>query len=226
MRKLLAVLMLFLFLIQCKAQEKRFSADIRKFQKEDRIRPQKEVILFIGSSTFTLWGELMKRDFANDTILNRAFGASSLLDLIGYEKEILFAYHPKKIFIYCGENDIANAYPKVKGKEVAKRFKKLYRDIRLQFPTIPVVFVSIKPSASRWQMRDKMIDANQRIKKYLEKEPNAHFVNIWNVLLDESGKPNDTLYRDDALHLNEKGYKVLTGILEQYVNGGGSVMRH
>jgi lysophospholipase L1-like esterase len=106
----------------------------------------------------------------------------------------------------------------VSGREVAKRFKKLYQDIRLKFPTIRVVYMSIKPSPSRWEMRDKMINANQRIKKYLEKESNCHFVNIWNKLLDESGKPNASLYLEDELHLNKKGYEILTKELDKYVN--------
>lgn len=219
MRKLLPLLILFISFIQIKGQEKPFSEDIKKFQNYDMLNtPEKDIILFIGSSTFTLWGDNLRKDFGNDKIVNRAFGASSLLDLIGYENEILFAYQPKKVIIYCGENDIANVYPKVKGKEVAKRFQKLYQDIRSKFPNTPVVYMSIKPSPSRWEMRDKMIDANQRIKKYIEKKSNCHFVNIWDKLLDETGKPKASLYLEDELHLNKKGYEILTKELYKYVN--------
>jgi len=219
MKKLLFLVPIFFFYIQCKAQEKPYYEDIKKFQKQDSINsPEKDIILFIGSSTFTFWGDAVRKDFNNDKIINRGFGGSTLLDVIGYEKEIIYAYRPKKIVIYCGENDIANEYPKVGGKEVAKRFKKLYEDIRLKFPSIPVVYMSIKPSPSRWEMRNIMIEANHRIEKYLEKQSNAHFVNIWDKLLDENGNPNTSLYIEDQLHLNKKGYEILTAALNSYVN--------
>lgn len=219
MRKLLPLFILFISFIQCRAQEKPFYNDIKKFQNQDLINtPQKDIILFIGSSTFTLWGDNLRKDFGNGKIVNRAFGASTLLDLIGYENEILFAYQPKKIIIYCGENDIANEFPKVKGTEVAKRFQKLYQDIRYKFPNTPVVYLSIKPSPSRWKMRNEMCNANKRIESYLKKQPNGYFVNSWNSLLDKNGKPNASLYLEDELHLNKKGYNILRMLLEQYVN--------
>lgn len=219
MKKIVLLIFILVLCIQCKVREKPFSEDIKKFQNYDKVQaPQKGIVLFIGSSTFTLWGENMKKDFANDQILNRAFGASSLLDLIRYKEEILFAYQPKKIIIYCGENDIANVYPKVKGEEVAKRFEKLFKNIRSKFPNTPVVYMSIKPSESRWEMRTEMITANHLIEGYLAKQHQGCFVNIWNLLLDKYGKPNANLYLEDKLHLNAEGYEILTRELNKYVN--------
>lgn len=219
MKKLLFLVPIFFLYLQSKAQEKPYYEDIKKFQRYDSVHaPQKGIILFIGSSTFTLWGEGVRKDFNNDKIINRAFGGSTLVDVIGYENEIIFAYQPKKIVIYCGENDIANDFPNVSGKEVAERFEKLYKDIRLKFPTIPVVYMSIKPSPSRWQMRNLMIEANKQIEKYLKKQSNVHFVKIWDKLLDKSGKPDASLYREDELHLNPKGYEILKKELNKYVN--------
>lgn len=219
MKNTLILVLILISFIQSKAQEKPYYQDIEKFRNYDKVNPpQKDIVLFIGSSTFTLWGDAVRKDFKNYKIINRAFGGSTLLDVINYEEDIIYAYQPKKIIIYCGENDIANDYPKVSGKEVAKRFKKLYQDIRLKFPTIPIVYVSIKPSPSRWKMRNKMIDANRQIEKYLKKQSNNHFVNIWNKLLDENGKTKASLYLEDELHLNSEGYKILTKELYKYVN--------
>ncbi|HEY4618965.1 MAG TPA: GDSL-type esterase/lipase family protein [Flavobacterium sp.] len=219
MKKTLVLVFALISFIQSKAQEKPYYEDIIKFRNYDKVNPpQKDVILFIGSSTFTIWGDEVRKDFDNNKIINRAFGGSTLVDLINYEDEIIFAYHPKKIVIYCGENDIANDYPKVSGKEVAKRFKQLYQDIRLKFPIIPIVYLAIKPSPSRWEMRNKMIDANRKIEKYLKKQSNNHIVKIWNKLLDEDGKPKASLYLEDELHLNPQGYKILTIELYNYVN--------
>ena len=219
MKKILFLLPLFLLYFQSKAQDKPYYEDIQKFKSYDLAHPpQKGIILFIGSSTFTLWGDAVRKDFHNDKIVNRAFGGSTLVDVIGYENDIIFAYQPKKIVIYCGENDIANGFPNVSAKDAAERFEKLYQDIRSKFPTIPVVYMSIKPCPSRWEMRNIMIEANQLIEKYLEKQSNVHFVKIWDKLLDKNGNPDASLYREDNLHLNDKGYKILTKELNKYVN--------
>lgn len=219
MKKIIFFAFVGLIFIQSNAQEKPFAQDIQKFQQIDKTTPpKKDIILFIGSSTFTIWGDNTKKDLKNENILNRAFGGSTLLDLLRYKKEILFAYQPKKIVIYCGENDIANEFPKVKAQEVLRRFQELHKEIRTQFPTIPVIYVSMKPSFSRWEMRDEMQEANKLIEAYLKKQPNNYFIYIWDKLLDKSKKPNSELYLEDKLHLNKKGYEILTKELDKYVN--------
>ena len=201
------------------SQEKPYYDDVQKFVNYDKVNPpQKGMVLFIGSSTFTYWGNDAAIDFKNNKIVNRAFGGSTLEDLIYYQNEIIFGYQPSKIVIYCGENDIANDYKNLSSSDVANRFIELYTSIRKKFPKIPVVYMGIKPSPSRWDMRDKMIETNSLIQKYLDKKPNVHFVPIWNKLLDKSGKPDVSLYIEDELHLNKKGYKILTHNLEKFVN--------
>ena len=188
------------------SQDKPFWDEIKAFKEQDSIqKPQDGMILFIGSSSFRLW-KTVNKDFNNNTILNRAFGGATILDVINYQNDVALKYRPKKIFIYCGENDIASS-EKVDGNEVLKRFKTLYKSLRKQFPETPIVFVSIKPSPSRWEMKDRMMAANALISDYLSDKKNGTFVSVWDEML-ENDLPNKNIFLEDNLHMNKEGYAI------------------
>ena len=202
------------FAFVAKAQP--FADEIANFKKQDAISfPPANAILFVGSSSFRKW-EDVSNYFPNYTIINRGFGGSTLPDVIRYEQDIIFPYHPKQIVIYCGENDVASS-DTVTAQVVFDRFKKLYTDIRIAMPDVPVLFVSLKPSPSRWQMRHRMMGANKLIKKYLRKKNNAAFVSVWNDMLGADGKPLPDIFEGDNLHMNAKGYAIWHKLIEPYL---------
>lgn len=216
MKKHLITLFLFFLCLTSFAQNKPFWNEIQAFKQQDSIQEPKDgMILFIGSSSFRLW-KTAQKDFNNETILNRAFGGATLLDVINYQDEVALKYKPKKIFIYCGENDVASS-EKVDGKEVLKRFKTLYQSLRNQFPETPIVFISIKPSPSRWEMKDRMMDSNTLISEYLSQEKNATFLSIWDEML-ENGVPKNDIFLEDNLHMNKKGYAIWIKKMNPLVN--------
>lgn len=138
------------------------------------------------------------------------------MDVIRYQEDVALKYKPKKIFIYCGENDVANS-DKVTPKMVFKRFKTLYKSLRNHFPKTPIVFVSLKPAISRWAIKDRMIASNKLISNYLNRKRNAKFVNIWDKML-ENGEPKKDIYSEDKLHMNAKGYAIWVEEMNTLVN--------
>lgn len=204
-KKLIGVLALVCFTVIAYTQP--FSNEISAFKKQDSISfPPKNAILFVGSSSFRLW-ENIESYFPGYTIINRGFGGSSLPDVIRYEKDIIFPYQPKQIVIYCGENDIAGDTT-ITAETVANRFKQLFTDIRTALPGVPIVFVSIKPSPSRWQWREKMTASNKLIKKFLKKKRHTKFVDVWTPMLGTDGRPREILFREDMLHMKPTGYAI------------------
>ena len=215
-KKIIFVVVLFLS-INSFAQKVPFYNDIQAFKKEDSLKtPTKNPVLFIGSSSFTKWTSL-QQDFPAIPVLNRAFGGSTLLDVIRFEEEVVFKYQPRKIVIYCGENDLASSET-ITPTEVFNRFKILYEDIRKQQPKVPIVYVSIKPSISRWKMKDKQIESNKLIEDFINKNRNIAFVNIWDQMLDENGNPKKDIFSSDNLHMNEKGYEIWIAALKHKLN--------
>ena len=193
-----------------------FWNDIQNFKKQDSVSfPPKNAILFIGSSSFTMWKDVANY-FSDYTIINRGFGGSTLLDQIRYENDIIFPYQPKQIIIYCGENDLA-ASDSVSPAMVYQRFKVLFTGIKAKLPDVPVVFISLKPSPSRRHLFDKMKTANVLIGTYLATQKNAGFIDIYSKMLNEAGQPMPDIYLADSLHMNAKGYAIWQKEIQPYL---------
>lgn len=183
-----------------------FYQDIEKFRKADKeFLPPPDAILFVGSSSFTMWQDVHDY-FPEQTIINRGFGGSQLSDLIRYADDVILPYHARQVVIYCGENDIAAGVPVT---EVFERFQKLFSIIRGESPDAPhVLYVSMKPSPSREQLLPQYLEANALIREYLDGYPNTGYVDIFTPMLDGEGHPRQELFLNDNLHMNKKGYEI------------------
>ncbi|MDF2431816.1 MAG: hypothetical protein JWP44_1447 [Mucilaginibacter sp.] len=194
-----------------------FDNEILAFKHQDSISfPPESAILFIGSSSIRKWTDLEQR-FPGKPIIRRGVGGCELWQLVDYYTPyILFPYHPRKIFIYAGENDIAAGKS---GKFVFQEFQKLYEMIGKKLPDAAVYFMSIKPSPSRMKYFDEVVIANELIKNYLNNKPNSTYIDMSTVILNRnSSAPDSSLFEADYLHLNSKGYDKWQQVLEPYVN--------
>ncbi|MGZ5219569.1 MAG: GDSL-type esterase/lipase family protein [Chitinophagaceae bacterium] len=218
MRKIKIALLFLLWTGTLLAQEQKpaFWDDIQSFKNADSVSfPPKNAILFIGSSSFTMWKDVQK-DFPAYTIVNRGFGGSSLLDVIRYANDIILLYHPKQIVIYCGENDLAGS-DKVTAQIVLDRFKQLFGLIRDSYPKAKLTYVSMKPSPSRLHLMPKMKEANLLIKIFLKKKRKTSFVDVYQKMLNEEGTPMKEIFLDDNLHMNAKGYAIWQNLIEPHL---------
>lgn len=193
------------FLVAAQTTKAPFQEDIRTFRKSDSsFMPAKRAILFVGSSSFTKWKDVGDY-FPGYPIINRGFGGSSLTDLIRYSREVILAYQPRQIIIYCGENDIAAG---ADATTVLKRFQQLFTIIRTVYATTPVQFISIKPSPSRWKYEPVILEANQLIRAFLARQTYTGYIDIHPDMLNENGSVRADLFVSDQLHMNAKGYTI------------------
>ncbi|HUC80906.1 MAG TPA: SGNH/GDSL hydrolase family protein [Flavisolibacter sp.] len=209
MKKLLKLIATFLLLCTTTfaQQQKPFWNEITDFKRTDSAQaPPKNAILFTGSSSFRLWKDVQQA-FPKHTIINRGFGGSSLPHAIQYADEIIFPYQPKQVVVYCGENDFG-AGDSITGQTVFQRFQQLFSLIRERLPKTKITFVSMKPSPSRWHLKEKMETGNKLIKDFLKKQKKASYVDVWTPMLNDEGKPREELFVGDKLHMNEKGYAI------------------
>lgn len=184
-----------------------FWNDIQSFKQKDSVQaPPANAILFVGSSSFTMWKDVQDY-FPGYTIINRGFGGSTLPDVIRYANEVIYPYKPKQVVIYCGENDLASS-DSITARDVFERFKILYAMIRNQFKNIPIAYISMKPSPSRQKLFPKMIAGNNMIKDFLKKKKHSAFIDVYSKMLNSDGKPMDDIFLDDKLHMNNKGYAI------------------
>jgi lysophospholipase L1-like esterase len=213
-RSLIFCLLFFVNLHSLHAQP--FAQDVAEFRKQDSISfPAKNAILFIGSSSFTMWTDVNDY-FPGYTIVNRGFGGSSLTDLIFYADDIIFPYKPRQIVIYCGENDLA-ASDTVSAEMVFERFKTLYQKVRKKLPFISIVYVSMKPSPSRQHLAEEIKYGNQLIKQYLTPRKQSKYVDVHKLMLGSDGEPMPDIFLEDNLHMNAKGYSIWQKALKPHL---------
>jgi hypothetical protein len=216
-------LKLLLFLIGCAftanvfaQQGFPFDNEIRAFKHQDSINfPKKDGILFIGSSSIRLWSDLEQR-FADKPIIKRGVGGCELWQLVDYYTPyILFPYHPRKIFIYAGENDIAAGKS---AQFVANEFTKLWDMIHAKLSGAEVYFMSIKPSPVRAKYYAEVYKANDLVKTYLKDKPKSHYVDLVKAIYKPgTTAPDSSLFKGDYLHLNSKGYDKLESVLKPLI---------
>lgn len=192
----------------------RFEQEIQAFELSDQKEfPPKEGILFTGSSSIRLWSSLVE-DFAPLPVINRGFGGSTIPEVNFYADRIINKYAPKLIVFYCGENDIIEEHPPA---IVFQDFKKFIGETEKNLSSTKVLFISAKPSPSRWGQWRKFQTLNGMVKQFAEGRPNLYFVDIGETLIGENENPDSSLFVEDMLHMNEKGYERWTAAIRPLV---------
>ncbi|MFZ3273136.1 MAG: GDSL-type esterase/lipase family protein, partial [Lutibacter sp.] len=181
--------------------QKIWQSEIDAFDKLNGDNPIQDGILFTGSSSIRMWKNPAK-DFNNPKILNRGFGGSQIIDLIENLDQVILKYHPQKIVIYSGDNDIQEG----KSAEIVfGDFCVLYGMIKAKLPNAKVYYIAIKPSLNRWNKVIEMQKANTMINEYLNTKSNAAFVDIFSPMIDFTGKPSEKWFLEDGLHMTDEG---------------------
>jgi lysophospholipase L1-like esterase len=173
----------------------------------------KNPIVFYGSSSFRLW-KSMKEDFSRYSILNCGFGGSRLTDCVQYAKRLVICRKPAAIVIYAGDNDLALG---LKPETVFQSFQQLFHLFRSYSPSMPIAFVSVKPSPGRLQYLDSIFKFNKLVEEYLEEQPETDYIDICSDMLGPNHKPNATLFVADQIHLNQAGYRILTKDIGEFL---------
>jgi len=198
---------------QTETNSARWEPEIRAFEANDRTNPPpRNAILFIGSSSFRLW-KTMARDFRGKKVINRGFGGSEIADSAAFAGRIIFPYHPRMILLYAGDNDLAN------GKtpdQVVSDYENFVRKVRARLPRTRIVFVSIKPSPSRWALKEKIMEVNRRVAAIKGKR--LDFIDVFSTMLGPDGNPREDLFLPDELHPNEKAYRIWASLIRPHLN--------
>ncbi|MCF7796766.1 MAG: hypothetical protein K9N11_03815 [Lentisphaeria bacterium] len=192
----------------------RFESAIQAFEELDQGNPiPPGRILFVGSSSIRGW-QTLEEDFADYGVLNRGFGGSELSDVLHFFDRVVVPYQPRQIFLYEGDNDVAaGESPEI----IFGHFKTFVHLVREKLPGTPIVFISIKPSASRKQFIPAMATTNQLIERYCAHEDDLTFIDIFHPMLDENGYPIADIFKADSLHMNSAGYNLWQSIIAPYL---------
>ncbi len=199
------------FNLKSVTSEERYAKELKAFSQADSQSPIKpDSVLFLGSSSIRLWPTIAT-DFPDIATLNRGFGGSTIADSIALIDRLVFPYRPRQIVFYAGDNDIAQGKT---AAQVANDFIQFQQAVHKKLPQTSLVFISIKPSPSRWKYETLVRDANQLIQKHCQSVPNLRYLDVFNPMLGKDGLPKADLFVADQLHLNASGYRIWVNALK------------
>jgi lysophospholipase L1-like esterase len=181
----------------------RFEQEIDAFASWDAKNSSPDnALLFVGSSSIRFWDTA--EAFQGYPVINRGFGGSHITDVLYYFDRVISRFDPSLIIFYCGENDIASG---LDPDDVFDDYTELLARVGQAFPDADFLYVSIKPSNSRTEYSDAFDSFNRRVESYNETKHRLHYIDLASPLTMSDGQPDDSLFVDDRLHLNEEGYR-------------------
>jgi len=188
-----------------------YEEEVRYLEANIRTLPSRESqVIFYGSSSIRLWSDFQNCFSWN--IINLGFGGSTIASCAWFMPRLLFRFKPKGLVIYAGDNDLAaGRHP----EEVCNNLRLMVFDVRRTLGSVPVFFISIKPSPSRFHLRSEIERTNQMAQQFIEDEQNLYYIDVYSHMLDGEGQPLKELYVEDLLHLNQKGYNIWAEVIGQ-----------
>ncbi len=191
-----------------------FSREVEAFAKADAGHPiASDATLFIGSSSIRLWDTAAS--FTGMTTVNRGFGGASTPHVLHYYDRLRPPGRLRAIVVYVGENDLAGGATPDK---VSKDLLTLLKRLRTDYARAAIACLSLKPSPLRWMLWPKMMAVNQAVMAAAGKM-RITYLDVGSSLLAPDGLPDASLFRQDGLHMNPRGYerwtRIVRGWLEQ-----------
>ncbi len=186
--------------------EKKWQVEISRLLKRINDHQNlKELIVFYGSSSIRLWEDL-HWDIRPLNVLNLGFGGSNLYWCKFYFNKLFENIIPRKIVLYGGENDLSEGKSP---EHVNDDLKELIGMARSRFPDSELILISLKPSPSRMHLIDEIKHTNQLFSETISETENASMIWIHDAML-RGESADDSLFVEDQLHMNRKGYDVWT----------------
>lgn len=165
-------------------------------------------------------GDSICRGFAAYNVLNPKnvfaagnIGARNLFDISVYqngkEKEyipVLTSLDPKYVFFWMGMNDLNMT----ESDEYCRNYKNII-DLTLQNSDAEIYVCAITPIHCRFTPRQRIIEFNTAIRRYIEENYDArvNFIDFTDPLKDENGDLLDLYNSGDGIHLNKITYYII-----------------
>ncbi|MFN9471111.1 SGNH/GDSL hydrolase family protein [Acidovorax sp.] len=201
----------------------RWQASMDAFAASDKAQaPAEGGVLFVGSSTIRLWAQL-PQDFRDVPVLiNRGFGGSTMADCQYFVKQLVLQSRPRQVFVYAGDNDLAEGRSP---QQVLESFEGFVAAVRAELPDTRIAYISIKPSPLRAELMPRAREANALLAEYVRTLPNSDYIDIFTPMLGMDGAPRAELFGPDRLHMSDAGYRLWRSVIADYVGRGQATLQ-
>lgn len=191
----------------------RWESDIADLEALDKAsRDPEDAILFIGSSSIRLWDSIHE-DMAPYPAVRRGYGGACYRDLRHFASRLVTAHQPRAIVIFVA-NDITSPETSPDPEQVMIDVRATQAQIRERHPEVPIFYVAVTPTESRWSVWPTVQRLNRMIEEMCRDASHSFFIPTARHFLDTTtGRPVPELFRDDRLHLSRAGYKVWASVI-------------
>jgi lysophospholipase L1-like esterase len=191
-----------------------FESEIQAYERADELCPPPTApILFYGSSSIRLWS--LEDDFRGYPVLNRGFGGARLQDCVRLFPRLVKTYSPSGIVLYAGDNDLVDGRSPQEMQNFLREFVDL---VSKNLPSVPVAFISIKPSPARLHYRNEIEETNRLIEDFALQQGNLTFLNVYDKMLGPQRSFLGKWFLEDGLHMNRAGYDIWKEVVAPYLS--------
>ena len=138
-----------------------------------------------------------------------------MTDCVRYANRLVLPRKPSAIVIYAGDNDLAGGAAPDK---VFQSFKQLFAIFRTYSPSIPIAFVSVKPSPARMGFLENILKFNRLVGDFLQTQPETEYIDVCSDMLGQDRKPIQSLFVSDQIHLSPAGYQILRKEIGEFLS--------
>tara|TARA_R100001377_G_C3184799_1_gene108113 strand:- start:494 stop:1216 length:723 start_codon:yes stop_codon:yes gene_type:complete len=192
----------------------RFEQAIEAFEAKDKISPPPaNAIVLTGSSSIYFWNEDAPADLAPLTVIPRGFGGSVMNDVLHYLDRVALAYKPRAILLYEGDNDTGRN--NIPTQTIISQLEQIVARIHAQLPQARIYLLAVKPSVAREATWPAALEVNERYQALAAADPLIHYIDVATPFMQPDGTVMRDIFRDDDLHLNEKGYDIWAAAIRE-----------
>ncbi|MCO4771021.1 MAG: hypothetical protein KDA24_13385 [Deltaproteobacteria bacterium] len=165
--------------------------------------------VFAGSSSIRLWERLLE-DFSAWSPLQRGFGGSRLWDVAEHSAQLVTRHDPSAVVLFAGTNDIAAG---LSPDTVMLGYRCLVERISDDLGDVPIAFIAITPTPSRWASWDDANAVNNAVAELADAWRDLHFLDTRDAFLATGAPPDASLFQGDGLHLSPAGYALWAALI-------------
>jgi len=197
-------------------------ADLRHYQSRNESlglpKASDKRVIFLGSSIFERWSDLMPEFFDNKNYINRGISGQISPQLLIRFRQDVIDLKPKAVIILAGSNDIAGSTGHVSNATIMDNIRSMSELARLH--NIQVILCAYLPVYDYpWRKglepAEKIISLNKEIQAYASKEGFV-LLDYFNPLVDERNGQKKELTLD-GVHPNAAGYKIMAKVTEEAI---------
>ena len=175
-----------------------------------------ENIVFLGDSITDFYD--LDKYYPDNSVVNSGISGDVSEDILNDMYNRVYKYNPSKVFLLIGTNQLM----KDDNDKIISDVKKIIESIHDNRPITKIYVESIYPvnkdldkNMVKNRENNRIVEINNKIEEIVKDKEYIEYINIYDSLLKD-GVLNEE-YSEDGLHLNDKGYEIVTNILKKYI---------